>query len=82
MKLDEKELQFLYRAKKFSKMPLWPSISALLSAAWIAIFHRDKFGLEGLITIESLILLLILVLTSKKRSEGKLIDIVTKLTES
>jgi hypothetical protein len=57
------------------------TITSLAFAALVAVIHKDKFGLEGLITIETLILLLIMVAVSKKRSERKLLDIVNKLTE-
>ncbi len=81
MKLDEKEEQFLFRVKKSAMSPLWPTITCLASAAFITFSHKDKFCLEGLITIETLILLLFFIAVLKKRSERKLINIVNKLTK-
>ena len=81
MSLDKKDEQYLDRVRKHQKRRLWPSTGALFYAAWVGIFHKDKFGLEGLITIEILIGLLILIFILQEKRERRLMDIIEKLTK-
>lgn len=78
MEMTDKERDLLRRMEKSAKAPLWPAIGALIAGSFIAIFHRERFGIEGFITIEVLFSLLILLALKKKIDDRKIMTIIQK----
>lgn len=78
MKLTDSDNDFLQRVEKSAQAPLWASVGAFIVGGYIALFNVNKFGVEGLITIEILSILLILLALMKKRNERRLIAIIRK----
>jgi len=78
MKSTDSDNDFLQRLEKSAQAPLWPAVGAFIAAGFTALFYVNKFGKEGLITIEILLTLLTLLSLLKKRNERRLIAIIRK----
>ena len=78
--MDMEEKQSLDKLKsRYKRMPLWVTISPIITGGFITLFHQETFGKESVITIEILLCCLVLSIFINRSRELKMFWIIEQL---